>query len=267
MSRYTLAAPAGGDEIAAHVGQLVDLQSLTFSESDLSDAGLRHLSQLVNLRELSLHGSKITADGLASLEGMSQLKHLYIETAQDLDLHAFQRIGRIQSLSRLTLNEGKFCDTDLAPLAALTNLQELRLYETENITGTFAIHLVGLSRLRHLSPGMRITDDGLTNIAKLSGLLELYVEGPFTNAGMKHLGKLKNLTTLSVGSEHVTAEGVAVVAELRQLEDLYLDTPLLADEIVAALLRCSTLEQIHLPARPCPTPVCRNCVTNCQIVA
>ncbi len=246
LPRYTFSAPTGGDEIAAHVGQLIDLQSLTFSESDLSDAGLRHLSQLVNLRDFSLHGSRITADGLACLEAMSQLNGLNIETAQDLDLHAFQRIGRVQSLSRLTLNEGSFCDADLAPLAALTNLQELRLYDTKNVTGKFASHLVGLSRLRHLSPGKQVTDDGLACIAKLPGLLELHMKGPFTNAGLKHLVTLKNLTTLSLGSDYVTAAGVAVVAELRQLEDLYLDTPRLADEIVAELLRCSTLEQIRL---------------------
>ena len=233
-----------GDEIAAHVGQLIDLQSLTFYESDLTDQGLRQLSRLVNLRNLTLRGSKITADGLVSLEAMSQLEDLYIETARDLDRRAFERIGRVQSLSRLALREGRFCDADLAPLEALTNLQELRLYETGNVTGTFAIHLGGLSHLRTLSPGMRITDDGLACIAKLSGLLELYLEGPFTDAGLKHLGKLKNLTTLFVGSEQVTAEGVAVVAELRQLEDFYVDTPRLADDITAVLLRCSALEEL-----------------------
>ena len=182
-----ISAPTGGDEIAAHVGQLFDLQSLTFSESNLSDAGLRHLSQLVNLRDLSLQGSKLTADGLVCLEAMSLLEHLYIETAQYLDLPAFERISRIQSLSRLTLGEGSFCDADLAPLAALTGLEELTLYENENITGTFALHLVGLPHLQHLSPGTRITDEGLTNIAKLSCLLKLYMEGPFTNSGLKQL--------------------------------------------------------------------------------
>ncbi len=67
-----------GDEIAAHIGHLVDLQSLTFysNRSDLTDEGLRHLARLVNLRDLSLHGSRITADGLACLEAMSQLNDL-----------------------------------------------------------------------------------------------------------------------------------------------------------------------------------------------
>ncbi|HEX4143895.1 MAG TPA: DUF4375 domain-containing protein [Pirellulales bacterium] len=240
----SISSSTGGDEIAAHIGQLIDLQSLTFFRSDLTDEGLRHLGRLVNLRDLSLHGSKITADGLASLESMSQLKDLYIKTAQDLDRDAFERIGRVQSLSRLTLNEGRFCDADLAPLSTLTNLEELTLYENENITGTFAIHLVGLPQLRHLSPGTRITDDGLTNIAKLSGLRKLYMKGPFTNAGLKHLAKLKNLTTLCIGSERVTAEGVAIVAELGRLDQLSLDTPLLADDIIAVLLRCSALEEI-----------------------
>jgi hypothetical protein len=233
-----------GDEIAAHVGQLVDLQSLTFYESDLTDEGLRQLSRLVNLRDLSLHGSKITADGLVCLEAMSQLKDLYIETGQYLERHAFERIGRIQSLSELAVRGGSFCDADLAPLAALTNLQELRLYETKNVTGTFASHLVGLAHLRDLSPGKQVTDDGLACIAKLSGLLKLYMEGPFTNAGLRHLVKLKNLTTLSLGSDFVTAEGVAFVGELRQLDSLDLDTPLLTDDIIPALLRCSAIEEI-----------------------
>ena len=174
----------GGDETAAHVGQLVDLQSLTFSQSDLTDVGLRQLSRLVNLRKLSLHGSKITADGLVCLAAMSQLEQLYIKTARDLDLHAFEQIGRVPSLLELAVSDGRFCDADLAPLAALTNLQVLRLYEAENVTGTFASHFVGLSQLRTLSPGMRNTDDGLACIAKLSGLRELYLEGPFTNAGL-----------------------------------------------------------------------------------
>ena len=63
----------------------------------------------------------------------------------------------------------------------------------------------GIYRLERESP----TTDW-TNIAKLSGLLKLCMEGPFTNAGLKHLAKLRNLTTLSLGSEYVTAEGVAV---------------------------------------------------------
>ena len=81
---------------------------MTFYESDLTDQGLRQLSRLVNLRDLRLHGSKITADGLASLEAMSQLKNLYIETGQYLELHAFERIGRVQSLSRLAVKKGVF---------------------------------------------------------------------------------------------------------------------------------------------------------------
>ena len=44
----------------------------------------------------------------------------------------------------MAVKKGSFCDVDIAPLSTLTNLQELTLYENENITGAFAIHLVGL---------------------------------------------------------------------------------------------------------------------------
>jgi hypothetical protein len=235
------------DEIAAHVGNLRDLESLTFSRTDLTDEGLRHLADLVRLKELSIGGARITSTGLASLAAMSQLEYLYIETARDLDLAAFACIACVPTLRRLLLHGGSFCDADLQPLAALVNLEELLLSENDEIRGTFCKQLIGLPRLRRLllgEIGGQVTDGGLASIAALSGLVQLNLEGPFTNAGLEYLIELKDLTTLEIRSEHVTAEGIAVVAEFPKLESLHLDTPRLADDCIAALLRCSALEEM-----------------------
>ncbi len=79
---------------------------------------------------------------------------------------------------------------------------------------------------------------------QLSGLVHACLEGPFTNAGLRQLIALQNLTTLIIRSEQVTAEGIAVVAELPKLDCLYLNTPRLTDDGIAALLHCSTLEEM-----------------------
>lgn len=245
--RVVAAAVSDGanvDEIAVHLGNLRDLETLTFYRTDLSDHGLCHLASLVGLKELSIDGSGFTSAGLAHLGAMSQLEDLYIRNARDLDLAAFACIARVPSLRRLSLRGGRFCDADLTPLAALVNLEELSLTENDNINGTFSQHLTELPRLNHLNPGEHVTDLGLASIARLLNLVELYMAGPFTNVGLGHLIALQKLATLAIDSEHVTAEGIAVVAELPKLNRLDLDTPRLTDDGIAALLRCTALENM-----------------------
>lgn len=238
---------ANVDEIAAHIGSLRDLQELTFYRTGLSDDALSHLANLVGLKELWIDGSGFTSVGLAHLGAMSALEDLYLRDARGLDLAAFACIARVPSLRKLTLSGGRFSDADLAPLAALFKLEQLSLSECNEVHGTFCKDLIGLPQLRRLSLGEiggQLTDEGLASIAELSWLVRLNLEGPFTNAGLENLIELKNLTTLEIRSEHVTAQGVAFVAELPKLDHLYLDTPLLADDIIAVLLRCSALEEM-----------------------
>ncbi len=125
------------DEIAAHVGNLVDLETLTFSRTDLTDRGLECWARLVHLRELWIGGSKITAAGLSCLAAMSQLEKLYIENASHLDRTAFELIAVVTSLRRLSLRGGHYNDSDVSPLAALVNLEELTISENEQINGKF----------------------------------------------------------------------------------------------------------------------------------
>ncbi len=83
-------------------------------------------------------------------------------------------------------------------------------------------------------------------IARLLGLADLYVGGPFSDAGLRHLTALQRLERLAIHSELVTSEGIAVVATFPRLESLYLDTPRLSDDCIAALLCCAALEELVL---------------------
>ena len=234
------------DEIAAHVGNLRYLEKLRFYCTGLSDNALSHLAGLVRLSQLWIDGSGFTSTGLAHLRGMSKLEDLYIKNARGLDPAAFACLARVPTLRTLSLRGASFSDEDLAPLAALVNLEELSLSENDEVHGTFCKYLTKLSGLKSLSLGEQITDAGLVTIAKLSGLGELFVTGPFTDAGLARLIALQNIATLAIDSDYVNAEGVAIVAELPKLGTLHLDTPRLADDAIAALLRCSELETLSI---------------------
>lgn len=246
--RVCISDTESADELAAHVGHLRDLKQLRFAAANLTNEGLRHLAGLVRLQEFYIDRadlSRITSAGLEHLRGMAALEHLYIEDARALDLAAFECIARLSSLRKLTLENGLFSDVDLAPLAALSRLEELSLTDCNQLQGTFCRELVELPRLRRIAfgdIGGQITDEGLASIALLSGLSSLDVTGKFTDRGLAHLIALHNLTWLVVESEHVTAQGVAVVVELPKLAQLYFDTPNVYDDAIPALLRCTALE-------------------------
>lgn len=234
------------DEIAGHIGNLRDLEDLTFYSTGLTDVALSHLANLGNLRKLSIDGSGFTSAGLAHLRAMSHLEELYIGDARDLDGAAVACIARVPSLREVSLRGGNFRDADFEPLAALINLQRLSLSECENVNGTFCADLTTLLRLRRLTLGEHVTDAGLECIAMLSNLEELFLEGPFTDAGLPQLSALKNLETLAIASQYATHQGVAVVAELPNLDCLFLDAPLLGDDVIGSLIQCSTLEAMHI---------------------
>jgi hypothetical protein len=141
---------------------------------------------------------------------------------------------------------GRFRDADLAPLAALFDLEKLSLSENDKINGTFCVHLAGLRRLRELSPGEHISDDGLACIARIANLETLFLKGPFSDAGLGQIRSLKRLQTLYVTSERVTPEGLAVVAELPELTDLGLRVTPVTDASVPILARCKALASLTL---------------------
>ena len=240
------------DETAAHVGHLHDLRILGFPRSNLTDEGLRHLKDLVHIRELWLNSPSLSGDGLSSLVAMTEMEELILYEAP-VGARGIGHISQLRNLVELKIEGGNFCDSDMAPLAALVNLEKLVLSEndnTDNIEGTFAEYLTNLPQLRDLNPGTKVTDDGLARIAGLSNLEELYLTGTFTDAGLRHIGALQKLHTLGIASDRVTARGVAVVTELPELTSLRLETPLLNDDGIPSLLQCSDLESLTF-VTPC----------------
>src|SRR2546421_372222 len=69
-----------------------------------------------------------------------------------------------------------------------------------------------------------VTDAGLKELADLKQLTCLYLPGtPVTDAGLKELADLKQLTTLGLASTQVTDAGLKELADLKQLTALNLE--------------------------------------------
>ncbi|HWA97518.1 MAG TPA: DUF4375 domain-containing protein [Pirellulales bacterium] len=231
------------DEIASRICCLVDVRELQLDSPNLTDAGLQHLRPLVKLRKLTLESPRVTGEGFVGLSGMKRLGEAYFKLEQ-LGTSAFVYLAKCRNLVELSIDRGRFGDDDLAPLAALVKLERMSLNNVTTVSGTFARHWSKLSRLRKLTCENGVTDEGLACIAQLSGLETLYLEGPFTDVGLRHLSALKHLQTLGVISEHITDVGVSVAAELPQLKSLHVETRVLSDDVIPALLRCAALEDL-----------------------
>lgn len=239
----SLSGDKDADEIAAHIGCLHDLRRLQFENTDVTDAGLHHLRSLTKLRKLELENPHVTGEGLACLAGMTRLQELSLGGEQ-LGGRGFQHLANLRRLVELAIDCGRFSDDDLAPLAALATLESVSVTNIVKVVGAFARHLSGSPRLRRIVCLDCVTDEGLASIGGLTSLESLYLEGPFTDVGLRQFGTLSRLRSLEIASEHVTGAGVSIVGELLQLESLCLNTPLVTDDVIPSLERCQGLEHL-----------------------
>jgi len=91
--------------------------------------------------------------------------------------------------------------------------------------------------------GTQVTDAGLKELATLTNLTTLYLGGTdVTDAGLKELAALKNLTTLDLFNTKVTDAGLKELAALKNLTSLYLGGTQVTDagvkELQQALPKC-----------------------------
>lgn len=144
------------DEDLAHMENLVALESLDLSGTDITDAGLVHLAGLTNLKKLNVGGgymkpSRITDAGLVHLAGLHDLE-------------------------QLVLSDSKITDAGLVHLKDLENLRSLYLFQT-GITDEGLAHLEGLQSLEVLRVGRTgVTPEGAQEFQAKMPNLRKFVE-------------------------------------------------------------------------------------------
>jgi hypothetical protein len=112
---------------------------------------------------------------------------------------------------------------ELAHLSRLTGLRKLSLgYEMFYLTAEGATHLEGLCNLEQLSVGAT-DDEALGHVRHLSALKRFGPSGiRVTDAGLPYLAQLRNLEALYLSDTGITDAGLPYLAQLRNLETLHL---------------------------------------------
>jgi Leucine-rich repeat (LRR) protein len=134
-----------GDDKATYLKRLTGLETLSLTNTQITDAAFRHLEGLTNLEDLDLSGTQVTDAALEHLEGLA-------------------------NLNGLGLYGTAITDAGLEHLEGLTNLEDLYLGCTQ-VTDAGLEHLEGLTELKWLYlGGTSITDAGLENLERLTKL-------------------------------------------------------------------------------------------------
>jgi 5-hydroxyisourate hydrolase-like protein (transthyretin family) len=151
-------------------------------------------------------------------------------------------------LKRLILSKEQATDDALKAVGGLTELEIVFLMDAAKVTDAGIENLKGLAKLKriHVS-NAGIGDGALAVFAGLPHLEMLSLQGnSFTDAGLRHLARMKHLRSLWIGMNRkpLSETGVQHLAGLTGLTDLTLYVPM-TDAGVAALKDLKALQSLH----------------------
>ena len=214
---------SSGEAITTHA--MLRLDALEARNAGIKDlTGLEHA---VNLKRLHLGGAHVSGEGYVnSNEG-------YVNSNAVTDWSPLAKLAKLPTLN-LSSTPGL---VDVSPLAILTQLTELSLYNT---AVSDVAPLANLTQLTYLFLG----DTAVSDVAPLANLTQL-TELSLSNTAVSDVAPLANLTQLTylfLGDTAVS--DVAPLANLTQLTGLYLWYTSVSD--VAPLANLTQLTQLEL---------------------
>lgn len=162
------------------------------------------------------------------------------------DLEALPATDRIRNL-RLGHNE-RLTDAGLAPLARLSGVEELFLYQTP-LAGDGLAAIAGWTSLAKINLfATDIGDAAAPHLARLSGLRHLDIRmTKMTDAGFLQLAPLRGLDTVALGDTHGIGDGgLAALAGASELKYLSINGLKISERGIAALGVLPKLWQLNV---------------------
>lgn len=249
---------------------LKNLSKLHLEKTGITDAGLDHVKALSGLEYLNLYGTKVSDAGVAKLEGLTNLKKVFlwqtdVTEAGAKKLHAKipesminlgHGVGTLDPVvlaasvgsSAVAANVPKapalpelpkmaaLDDAKLKPLAGTGVLVQKLAANTDMLDVNFSLGNKEVSddqikKLVELGDyvvwlnlaGTKVTDAQLKEVAKLKNLSKLHIEKTeITDAGLDALKGLTRLQYLNIYNTKVTDKGLASLEPHKHLRKLYL---------------------------------------------
>jgi predicted Ser/Thr protein kinase len=184
--------------------------------------------------------------GASHLRGIRCVHSLGWFGLNNADLEA-EQIATLDSLLGLTLGRTTLTARGMERLTALKRLVSLGFWHIPTMTPEVLSYVPKFEQLSGiLMNGCPVTDSGLAELAKATGLQDLTLEwcgGPFSGAGLKHLASLPLLRHLRLDATPLDASSVGSLKLLTSLRSLEVrQTQLVAADIAnlhKALPKCA----------------------------
>jgi len=273
------------DEGAKSIAKLKNLESLDIQDARITDAALKEFATLpklkilglkrcavtdagleylkgMKLEELNVPGTKITNRGIACFEGMTTLKVLDVNDTKVTEAGC-AKLKQIPGLEVSGALEKEVHEVPDDPKEVAALEAAVGSFDKDNVTDNVHVlqldyaknpsawmrHLKGLHNLNTLTlPFGGVGDDDLAQLAGLKSLQYLNAErNEFSDAGLKHIGKLTNLRLLALSHcPNITSAGMKHLGELKNLENLDLDGTAIGDEGLRHLSKLKNLRGLAL---------------------
>jgi hypothetical protein len=232
---------------------LADLERLSLTFTELTDAGFASLPPMPKLTHLELTGTSLTGACFRALDRFPRLVNLEIvgpRAATAEDLAAMQKLSALESVNLCAVEIG---DDVIPVFLALPKLTDLRLdwaYDRSRgakLSSGALAKLGGCSRLRVLGlSGCAVDDAALRTIAKgLPDLVSLSLAGTLvTNESIGSIQKLSKLEWLRLSHSRVTDVGIAALASHPAIKTLLLDDTKISDQVLVTLGTLPKIKEI-----------------------
>ncbi len=193
---------------------------------------LNWIVRLPGCSHVSLYGSSITNENLRLLSEHSTLRRLWLIPSESdmlgqsgtlLELD-FGPLRRAKSLQALSISRVRISEREIAQLAQLDALTDLRLYRVGITEGAIQrIHLLKHLRTLHLDP-LDASVRNVDNLKMLPDTVEIHLTCVSPNdETLVRLASVKQLVKLAIEGGQATDVGIEAFARHSQLERLDLE--------------------------------------------
>lgn len=176
-------------------------------------------------KEVYIRNEQVTDETIKLLASIPDLTKIHFGNAPKLTPAAFKAVAAMPQIQGLELHGERYTNDFLAALNPMPELETLWILSTS------------------------ISDDGLKAVAGMPKLRQLSLgEGRsmFTDAGVKHLGGLKNLKQLWLTKSGVTSKGLAPLAGMPELQTVGLAETAVDDEGLKVFAGKTKLLNVYL---------------------
>ncbi len=254
------------------VGKMLKVTQLDISRTAITDEGLNHLTEMRKLQTIFVRRTKATERGIEDL-AKSLFKCSVIKTttneiagrkvlwlkgeitlrnnmSEEVTIQDFKDWPKGENWYLLKINlpnNDLLDDVTMLDFADLRWLTGLRLYRAK-LTETGIKEIATLTGLYELDlEGVAVKDSGMKHLNGLASLLGLNLsQTQITDVGLRELVKLTEVYELNIGLNKITDEGLKNIVALKRMKKLNLERTEVTDVGLKSLLGMEFLETLTL---------------------